>query len=179
MLGGVWAPNKSLSIYANTGQAYAPASARVSGTPEPEKSSQVEIGVKKQFVSGRVQTTFAVYEIERENIAIPDANGVTQFSSQPPFDANISAKKIAVTTKAAPDKPTLMYNEEFKNSTYTKPASTKGYRATSSKAPPKTSSNCRSARDKLRSVERESYKDRRSHKKRVELYQNKANRACG
>jgi TonB-dependent siderophore receptor len=76
--GFVWAPNKTLSFYANAAESFAPPSPRVVGSREPENGDQVEVGVKKQFAGGKVQSTFAVYEINRTNIAIPDNNGFTQ-----------------------------------------------------------------------------------------------------
>lgn len=76
MAGVVVAPSPTLSIYANAAQSHAPASPRVQASDpsdlEPEKSRQVEIGVKKKFFGERVLTTFAAYDIERDNIAIPD-----------------------------------------------------------------------------------------------------------
>ncbi|NIM00701.1 MAG: TonB-dependent receptor, partial [Acidobacteria bacterium] len=45
---------------------------------EPERGEQIEVGIKKQFAAGKVRTTFAVYELERDNIAIPDNLGFFQ-----------------------------------------------------------------------------------------------------
>jgi iron complex outermembrane receptor protein len=78
MLGVVYAPTTSLSLYANSGRSFAPASPRVSGDRKPEESRQVEIGVKKGFLGDRIRTTFALYRLDRENIAIPDDNGFSQ-----------------------------------------------------------------------------------------------------
>ncbi len=83
MLGAVYSPGETLSVYANAGRSYAPASSRLVDelSPdgrEPEQSTAFELGVKKRFADGRVRTTFAVYQLEREDIAIPDANGLTQ-----------------------------------------------------------------------------------------------------
>ena len=76
--GFVWAPSRSLSIYANAAESFAPPSPRVVGPREPETGDQVELGVKKKFSGGKVQTTLAIYELNRSNIAIPDNNGFTQ-----------------------------------------------------------------------------------------------------
>ena len=76
--GFVWAPNESLSFYANAAESFAPPSPRVVGPREPENGDQIEVGIKKKFAGGKVQTTFAVYELNRTNIAIPDNNGFTQ-----------------------------------------------------------------------------------------------------
>jgi len=77
MLGLLLAPNENLSLYANGSRAYAPASARVVGEREPERATQIELGVKKRF-GKRLRGTLALYELERDNIAIPDDNGITQ-----------------------------------------------------------------------------------------------------
>ena len=78
MVGAVWSPRPSLSVYGNTGRSYAPPGSRVSGDLSPQRSTQIELGVKKKYLSDKLQTTFAVYRIDRDNIPIPDANGVTQ-----------------------------------------------------------------------------------------------------
>jgi TonB-dependent siderophore receptor len=76
--GFLWAPDETLSFYANAAQSFAPPSPRVVGPRDPEQSDQVEVGVKKQFSNGKIQTTFALFEMNRTNIAIPDNNGFTQ-----------------------------------------------------------------------------------------------------
>jgi len=79
MVGLLWAPGPSLSLYANGSRSYAPAGVRVFGDDlEPEQSTGYEIGAKKRFLGQRVQTTFAVYQLDRENLAIPDDTVVTQ-----------------------------------------------------------------------------------------------------
>jgi outer membrane receptor protein involved in Fe transport len=78
MLGAVYSPVKDWSVYANYGRAFAPPSSRVVGEREPEKSRQIEVGVKKSLASQNGLISFAVYDLERENIGIPDANGFTQ-----------------------------------------------------------------------------------------------------
>lgn len=76
-LGLVYSPTESLSLYANAGQAFAPPSSRVVGDRRPEESTQYEVGAKGEVWGGRLQTTLALYELERENVAIPDLTGVT------------------------------------------------------------------------------------------------------
>jgi len=83
MLGLVWSPKPSLSLYANAGQAFAPPSSRVVGDREPEESEQAEAGVKTELWGGKAQATLALYELRRENVAIPDQTGITrQLGSQ-------------------------------------------------------------------------------------------------
>lgn len=76
--GFLWAPNETLSLYANAAESFAPPSARVVGPQDPQESDQIEIGVKKVFMGGKVRATFAVFELNRKNLPIPDDNQFTQ-----------------------------------------------------------------------------------------------------
>jgi catecholate siderophore receptor len=78
LLGVVYASSAQVSLYAQGSRAFAPPSSRVVGEREPEESNQIEAGVKGNFLGGRLQSTVAVYQLERENVAIPDDNGFTQ-----------------------------------------------------------------------------------------------------
>jgi iron complex outermembrane receptor protein len=82
MLGIVIAPDPSFSIYANAAQSYAPPSTRLvdvidPAARQPERGRQIELGIKKRFRDGKVRSTVAVYELERDRIAIADATGFT------------------------------------------------------------------------------------------------------
>ncbi len=82
-LGMVWTPVAQLSFYANAGRAFAPPSSRVVGERQPEESEQIEAGIKTELWKGKAQATFAVYDLQRENVAIPDRTGITrQIGSQ-------------------------------------------------------------------------------------------------
>jgi iron complex outermembrane recepter protein len=78
ILGLVFSPTPSVSLYANAGQSFAPPSSRVVGERRPEEGQQVELGTKAELWGGKLQTTFALYELERENVAIPDLTGFIQ-----------------------------------------------------------------------------------------------------
>ncbi len=78
ILGFVYSPTASFSLYANAGEAFAPPSSRVVGERKAEESRQAEVGAKAELWGGRMQTTLAVYELERENVAIPDLTGFIQ-----------------------------------------------------------------------------------------------------
>ncbi|MDX1502393.1 MAG: TonB-dependent siderophore receptor, partial [Thermoanaerobaculia bacterium] len=79
MLGLVYAATPRLSLYANAGRSFAPPSPRVTvPQSEPEESRQLEAGLRRTLQNGRGRLTLAVYELERDNIAIPDDNGFTQ-----------------------------------------------------------------------------------------------------
>jgi TonB-dependent siderophore receptor len=78
-LGGiVFEAVPGLSLYANAGSAFGPPSSLVVGEREPEESRQLELGLKKTFLGGKAFLTAAAYHLEKENIAIPDATGVTR-----------------------------------------------------------------------------------------------------
>lgn len=73
----------NFTVYANSGSAFAPPSTRTDGLRDPEKSRQAEAGLKNSWLGNRIHSTLAVYRIEKENIAIPDKNGLArQIGSQ-------------------------------------------------------------------------------------------------
>jgi catecholate siderophore receptor len=78
MAGALFSFRPDVSVYGNYSRAFAPPSPRIVGELVPERSTQVEAGVKKRFEALKTETTFAVYQLERENIPIPDDNGFTQ-----------------------------------------------------------------------------------------------------
>jgi TonB-dependent siderophore receptor len=78
ILGLVYSPTASFSLYANAARAFAPPSSRVVGERKAEESQQIELGSKAELLGGRLQATLAVYELERENVAIPDLTGIIQ-----------------------------------------------------------------------------------------------------
>jgi TonB-dependent siderophore receptor len=78
LAGVVFSIDPSLSLYVNAAESFAPPSPRAQGNPDPEESDQIEIGLKKKFLGGKLQTNFAAFRLDRDNIAIPDDNGVTQ-----------------------------------------------------------------------------------------------------
>jgi outer membrane receptor protein involved in Fe transport len=78
MGGIVFLPTKDVALYASAGRGFAPPSIQVVGPREPETSRQVEAGVKVQFLQGKAFATAAVYQLERDNMPIPDAFGLTR-----------------------------------------------------------------------------------------------------
>ncbi len=79
MLGAVFVATDSSSIYANYSSSFAPPAPRVqTGDVKPEEGKQFEGGFKQEFLDRRARATFAVYQLERTNIGIPDSNGLTQ-----------------------------------------------------------------------------------------------------
>jgi catecholate siderophore receptor len=78
LAGLVFEPTPGLSLYASGGSAFGPPSSLVVGEREPEESWQLEAGVKKKFLGGKAFATAAYYHLDKDNIAIPDATGVTR-----------------------------------------------------------------------------------------------------
>ena len=78
MLGLTFAPSPRVTLYASAAQSFAPPSPRIVGERLPERSRQVELGMRQSWRGGRVRATASVYQLERENVAIPDDNGFTQ-----------------------------------------------------------------------------------------------------
>ncbi len=79
MLGVVFVADENSSIYANYTRSFAPPAPRVqTGQVLPEEGEQIEAGFKREFLDRHGRATFAVYQLERQNIGIPDANGITQ-----------------------------------------------------------------------------------------------------
>ncbi|MEE9170609.1 MAG: TonB-dependent receptor [bacterium] len=77
MFGFGYSPTNSLALYGNVGQAFAPPSTRTVGDRKPEESTQIEVGAKKAAFDGKLNATVALFQLEKDNIAIPDDNGVT------------------------------------------------------------------------------------------------------
>jgi len=79
MLGLVFVAAEESSIYVSYSQSFAPPAPRVqTGDVKPEEGAQIEVGFKQEFLDRRARATLAVYQLERTNIGIPDANGITQ-----------------------------------------------------------------------------------------------------
>jgi catecholate siderophore receptor len=78
MAGVLYAPSPELSFYANYSRAFAPPSARVVTDLVPERGTQYEGGIKKRFSPFKTEAVLAVYQLERDNVPIPDDNGFTQ-----------------------------------------------------------------------------------------------------
>lgn len=78
LLGLVFSPSGALSLHASWGTASAPPSTQVVGPRDPETSRQAELGAKLSFLDGRGFAGLALYDLRRENIAIPDSTGITR-----------------------------------------------------------------------------------------------------
>ena len=78
MFGLRLSPWRRLSLYANFAKAFAPPPSLVVGERQPERTTQYEAGTKTRLLGGRALLTAAVFQIEKKNVAIPDASGVTR-----------------------------------------------------------------------------------------------------
>lgn len=76
MAGVTFAPTNDFSLYASYGRAFAPPSTLVVGERKSEESTQYEVGFKRRYYDGRLHTTLALYQLQKENIAIPNETGV-------------------------------------------------------------------------------------------------------
>lgn len=72
MVGFIVFPISSLSFYANVGRSFAPPSSLTFGAPQPEESTQFEIGTKLNALNGKLSSSLALYHLEKDNISIPD-----------------------------------------------------------------------------------------------------------
>jgi catecholate siderophore receptor len=78
LLGFSFAPNPDTSLYVSAASAFAPPSSLVVGPREPETSRQLELGAKRRFMGGRAYASAALYQLERNDLPIPDSSGVTR-----------------------------------------------------------------------------------------------------
>lgn len=70
--GLTYRPSNDLSVYVSYAESFNPVSAddfdESAGELKPTTGNQVEFGVKKEWLDGQILTTFAVYQIEKENL---------------------------------------------------------------------------------------------------------------
>jgi iron complex outermembrane receptor protein len=78
MLGMSYEFVSNTTVYTSAGKAFAPPSSRVLGAPEAEESKQIEVGLKRNWLGGKIRSTIALYNLEKENIAIPDRTGLSK-----------------------------------------------------------------------------------------------------
>ena len=122
MAGLTFTPRPSLSVYAQAGASFAPPSSLVVGERAPERSRQVEAGLKAQILGGKGFVTASAYHLERNDIAIPDATGVTRQNGDQRsqgFEVELSAEPtpswFAAATYAFTDAELTRYSEILAN----------------------------------------------------------------
>ncbi|NJK28690.1 MAG: TonB-dependent siderophore receptor [Acaryochloris sp. SU_5_25] len=84
-VGVVYKPIQPVSLYASWSRSFLPSSVssrNLDGTPfEPTKGEQFEVGVKTEFLEGRLAATLAAYQITKTNVITTDPN-IPGFSIQ-------------------------------------------------------------------------------------------------
>lgn len=75
-VGLVYQPIEPISIYGSYSRSFVPStSIRADGSPlEPERGTQYEIGVRGEFLDGRLVANLAAFELTKTNIATEDPN---------------------------------------------------------------------------------------------------------
>ncbi|MBH8561823.1 TonB-dependent siderophore receptor [Nostoc sp. CENA67] len=74
-IGLVYQPIKNLSLYTSYTRSFKPNDSVFSRQPlEPERGTQYEVGVKGEFLDGKLTATLAAYEITKTNVAVTDPN---------------------------------------------------------------------------------------------------------
>jgi iron complex outermembrane receptor protein len=73
-LGMVYQPNDELSLYASFSQSFQPntATAADGSFLEPEQSTQYEVGIKGNFLEGRLTSNLAFYHLTKTNVGVTD-----------------------------------------------------------------------------------------------------------
>lgn len=78
LVGVLFQATEAVAVYANFGTAFAaPSSFGIEPDRVPEESTQYELGVKSRF-GKRVDANLALFQLERDNIPIPDELGITR-----------------------------------------------------------------------------------------------------
>jgi len=78
MAGLTYEVQRNTTFYVSFGRAFGPPSSLVVGDRKAEESQQVEVGVKRDIDDGRASLSLAAYQLQKDNIAIPDTTGVTR-----------------------------------------------------------------------------------------------------
>lgn len=74
-IGLVYQPIEPISLYASYSRSFNPNTSdlTIDREPlEPERGTQYEVGIKTEFLDGRLSATLAAYEITKSNVATPD-----------------------------------------------------------------------------------------------------------
>ncbi|MFC2084099.1 TonB-dependent receptor [Bacteroidota bacterium] len=78
LIGFSYSPVKEITLYANTGRAYAPPSSQIIGEQDAERSQQIEFGIKQRYLNGRINVDLSYYYLNKDNISIPSMDGITK-----------------------------------------------------------------------------------------------------
>ncbi|MEM9246637.1 MAG: TonB-dependent siderophore receptor, partial [Cyanobacteria bacterium P01_F01_bin.153] len=74
--GVVYQPSEDISLYASYSQSFTPnfGTTFEGGTLDPERGEQFEIGARAEFFNDKLSVNLALFNLEKENVAIPDPN---------------------------------------------------------------------------------------------------------
>ncbi|KAM3091329.1 TonB-dependent siderophore receptor [Phormidesmis sp. 146-35] len=76
-IGIVYQPSQTVSLYASYSQSFRPTIGRNPDSNqafEPTRGTQYEVGVKADFLNGKLSATLAAYNLTKENVLTPDPN---------------------------------------------------------------------------------------------------------
>ncbi|NJK49294.1 TonB-dependent siderophore receptor [Candidatus Gracilibacteria bacterium] len=73
-IGLVYQPNQNVSLYASYSQSFRPSIGQNPDSRpfEPTRGTQYEVGVKADFLNGKLSTTLALYNLTKTNVLTPD-----------------------------------------------------------------------------------------------------------
>ena len=75
-VGIVYQPSQPISLYASYSRSFNPATPGTilanGEAAEPERGTQYEVGIKTEFLQGRLSSTLALYQLTRSNVLTPD-----------------------------------------------------------------------------------------------------------
>lgn len=74
-VGLVFQPDTATSLYASYGESFLSVTSgrtRDGSDLEPETGQQLEVGIKRLWLNGRLSTSLALYDIKRQNVSTPD-----------------------------------------------------------------------------------------------------------
>jgi iron complex outermembrane receptor protein len=88
-IGIVYQPIQPISLYASYSRSFVPNNVFTINNEliDPTRGTQLEAGVKADFLKGKLAATFSVYQIIKTNVAVPDPN-------DPDEEASIAIGKI-------------------------------------------------------------------------------------
>ncbi|WP_317106717.1 TonB-dependent siderophore receptor [Chroococcidiopsis sp. SAG 2025] len=77
-IGLVYQPIEPISLYASYSRSFVPSDSRTvdGGFLPPTRGTQYEVGIKSEFLDGRLSATLAAYEITKTNVATTDPDNI-------------------------------------------------------------------------------------------------------
>jgi iron complex outermembrane recepter protein len=100
MLGLVYKESENLWFYANVGKSFSRGKRIID---DPINSTQFEIGYKYKSKDGKIRNSFAIYNLEKENIAIPLQGPLQGFAHSPTGNQRSQGLEFEISTKPTDD----------------------------------------------------------------------------